>query len=218
MIQSCHHPNPALRQGPPNLSPCFHPWPFHSVSNTPVRQSLLKCYKLSFHKIFQWFSISQRVNDKVSKMGFLMTSCLTPVASLFFLVYFRWDSASGPLYLPFSLLGRLIPSSLCSNDTPSVRPTLTTGFKMALPSSSHPLSLSLVYFSPKYLLSYCIIYLFILFIVLFYPLGCVLHDDSTFCLLFWPIYPQGQELFLVHYWEALNQNILTLSIFILEPH
>lgn len=100
----------------------------------------------------------------------------------------------------------------------SVRPSLTTGFKMVLPSSSHSLSLSLVYFSPKYLLPYCIIYFFILFIVLFYSLGCVLHDNSTFCLLFSPIYPQGQELILAHYSEALNQNIFILSAFILEPH
>ena len=128
-----------------------------------------------------------------------MPSHSTPITSLFFLVYFRWDSASGPLYLLFSLLGSLIPSHLCSNGTPSGRPSLTTGFKMALPSSSHSLSLSLVYFSLKYLLSDCIIYSFILFIVLFYPLGCVLHDESIFCLLFSPIYPQGQELVLAHY-------------------
>lgn len=114
------------------------------------------------------------------KMAFLMSSHSTLITSLFFLVYFRWDSASGPLYLLFLLLGSLIPSSLYSDVTPPLRPSLTNGFKMGLPSNPHCLSLSLVYFSPKYLLSYCIIYLFILFIVWFYPLCSMMKVLSVY--------------------------------------
>lgn len=145
-----------------------------------ARQIILKCYKLLFHEIFQRFSISQRAKAKVLKMAFLMSSHSTLITTLFFLVYFRWESASGPLCLLFPLLGRLLSLSLYSKVMLSVRPSLTTGSKTGLPSSPHSLSLSLVYFSLKYLLSYCIVYSFILFIVWFYPVCSLMRVLSVY--------------------------------------